>query len=61
MQCVATSQSSPSAPQEEPGSREALSLMSHVDVQGLRVFDKIPFLSGDWEKRAVEKHLGRKL
>ena len=30
-------------------------------LQGLRVFDKIPFLSGDWERRQVEKYLGRKL
>jgi transcriptional regulator with XRE-family HTH domain len=30
-------------------------------LHGLRVFDKIPFLSGDWERREVEKLLGRKL
>ena len=30
-------------------------------LHGLRVFDKIPFLSGDWERRQVEKMLGRKL
>ena len=30
-------------------------------MHGLRVFDKIPFLNGDWEKRAVERYLGRKL
>ena len=30
-------------------------------LHGLRVFDKIPFLNGDWERRAVEKHLGRSL
>ncbi|HTR84412.1 MAG TPA: 2TM domain-containing protein [Reyranella sp.] len=30
-------------------------------VHGLRVFDRIPFLSGDWERREVEKLLGRKL
>jgi len=30
-------------------------------VHGLRVFDKIPFLNGDWERRTVEKYLGRKL
>jgi len=30
-------------------------------LQGLRVFDKIPFLNGEWERRAVEKYLGRKL
>jgi hypothetical protein len=27
----------------------------------LRVFDKVPFLNGDWERRQVEKVLGRKL
>ena len=30
-------------------------------LQGLRVFDRIPFLNGDWERRQVEKYLGRKL
>jgi len=30
-------------------------------AHGLRVFDKIPFLNGDWERRQVEKMLGRKL
>jgi hypothetical protein len=35
----------------------ALALALH----GLRVFDRIPFLSGDWERRAVEKYLGRRL
>ena len=30
-------------------------------LHGLRVFDKIPFLNADWEKRTVEKYLGRKL
>ena len=35
----------------------ALALALH----GLRVFDKIPFLNADWEKRTVEKYLGRKL
>jgi transcriptional regulator with XRE-family HTH domain len=30
-------------------------------LHGLRVFNKIPFLNGDWEKRQVEKYLGRKL
>jgi transcriptional regulator with XRE-family HTH domain len=30
-------------------------------MHGLRVFDKIPFLNADWEKRTVEKYLGRKL
>jgi transcriptional regulator with XRE-family HTH domain len=28
---------------------------------GLRVFDKLPFLSAGWERRQVEKYLGRKL
>lgn len=28
---------------------------------GLRVFDRIPFLNGDWERRQVEKYLGRQL
>jgi transcriptional regulator with XRE-family HTH domain len=32
-----------------------------VLFHGLRVFDKVPFLSGEWERRQVEKHLGRKL
>jgi transcriptional regulator with XRE-family HTH domain len=32
-----------------------------VLFHGLRVFDKIPFLSGEWERRQVEKQLGRKL
>jgi len=32
-----------------------------VLLDGLRTFDKIPFLNGDWEKRQVEKQLGRKL
>ncbi len=30
-------------------------------IDGLRTFDKIPFLNGDWEKRQVEKQLGRNL
>jgi transcriptional regulator with XRE-family HTH domain len=30
-------------------------------IHGLRVFDRVPFLSGDWERRQVEKYLGRKL
>ncbi len=30
-------------------------------LHGLRVFDRIPFLNGDWERRQVEKRLGRKL
>jgi transcriptional regulator with XRE-family HTH domain len=28
---------------------------------GMQVFDKVPFLNGDWERREVEKYLGRKL
>ena len=32
-----------------------------VLISGLRVFDKIPLLNGDWEKIQVEKYLGRKL
>jgi transcriptional regulator with XRE-family HTH domain len=30
-------------------------------IHGLRVFDRIPFLNGDWERMQVEKYLGRKL
>jgi transcriptional regulator with XRE-family HTH domain len=30
-------------------------------IYGLVVFDKIPFLNGEWERRQVEKQLGRKL
>jgi len=30
-------------------------------VHGLRVFDRVPFLNGDWERRQVEKYLGREL
>jgi transcriptional regulator with XRE-family HTH domain len=30
-------------------------------VHGIRVFDRIPFLSGEWERRQVEKQLGHKL
>ena len=29
--------------------------------KGLRVFDKIPFLNAAWEKRQVERRLGRQL
>ena len=32
-----------------------------IVLEGLRVYDKIPFLNGDWERRQVEKYLGRKL
>jgi transcriptional regulator with XRE-family HTH domain len=28
---------------------------------GLRVFDRVPFLNGEWERQQVEKYLGRKL
>jgi len=28
---------------------------------GLRAFGKIPFLTGEWERRQVERYLGRKL
>jgi hypothetical protein len=30
-------------------------------LHGLRVFEKIPFLNGEWERRQVEKYLGRKI
>jgi len=30
-------------------------------LHGLRAFDKIPFLNGEWERQQVEKQLGRKL
>jgi uncharacterized membrane protein len=30
-------------------------------VQGLVTFEKVPFLSVNWEKRMVEKRLGRRL
>ncbi|MBS0541051.1 MAG: helix-turn-helix domain-containing protein [Proteobacteria bacterium] len=39
----------------------ALGWGTGVLLHGLRVFDKIPFLNGDWERRQVEKHLGRKI
>jgi transcriptional regulator with XRE-family HTH domain len=32
-----------------------------VLFDGLRAFDKLPFLSAEWERRQVEKYLGRKL
>jgi transcriptional regulator with XRE-family HTH domain len=32
-----------------------------VTLHGLQVFARLPFLSGDWERREVEKYLGRKL
>ncbi|HUK10216.1 MAG TPA: 2TM domain-containing protein [Stellaceae bacterium] len=33
----------------------------YLAMDGLRAFDKIPFLNADWERRAVEKYLGRRL
>jgi hypothetical protein len=30
-------------------------------AHGLQVFDKVPFLNGDWERREAEKFLGRRL
>jgi transcriptional regulator with XRE-family HTH domain len=39
----------------------ALGWGSGVLFHGLRVFNKVPFLSAEWERRQVEKHLGRKL
>jgi len=32
-----------------------------VLVHGLRAFDKVPFLTVDWEKRQVERYLGRRI
>ena len=32
-----------------------------VLLHGLKVFDRVPFLTADWERRQVEKQLGRKL
>ncbi len=34
-----------------------IGLASH----GLKAFDRVPFLNGDWERREVEKRLGRRL
>jgi len=39
----------------------ALGWGAGVLSHGLIVFDKLPFLSGEWERRQVEKQLGRKL
>jgi len=39
----------------------ALGWGSGVVVHGLRAFDKVPFLNGEWERRQVEKYLGRSL
>ena len=30
-------------------------------AHGLQVFDKVPFLNGEWERREAEKFLGRRL
>jgi hypothetical protein len=40
-----------------PASIWGVALLFH----GLRAFDMIPFLNGDWERRQVERYLGRKL
>ncbi|MBV9066564.1 MAG: helix-turn-helix domain-containing protein [Methylobacteriaceae bacterium] len=32
-----------------------------VLLHGLRAFEKMPFLNAEWEKREVERYLGRKL
>ncbi|WP_237154108.1 2TM domain-containing protein [Oryzibacter oryziterrae] len=32
-----------------------------IAFHGLMVFDKVPFLTADWEKRMVERKLGRPL
>ncbi len=32
-----------------------------VVAHGLRVFNKVPFLNGAWERQEVEKYLGREL
>ena len=39
----------------------ALGWGSGLLIHGLRAFDKIPFLNGEWERRQVERRLGRKL
>ena len=39
----------------------ALGWGSGLLLHGLRTFDKIPFLTGQWERSQVEKYLGRKL
>jgi transcriptional regulator with XRE-family HTH domain len=33
----------------------------YVLIEGLRAFDKVPFLNGQWERRQVERYLGRQL
>jgi hypothetical protein len=32
-----------------------------IIIHGMQAFDLVPFLNGDWERREVEKRLGRKL
>ena len=39
----------------------ALGWGSGVLVHGLKVFDKVPFLTARWEKRQVERRLGHQL
>jgi 2TM domain len=39
----------------------ALGWGSGVLIHGLRAFDKVPFLTADWEKGQAEKYLGRNL
>lgn len=39
----------------------ALPWGAYLLVDGLRAFDKVPFLNGAWERRQVEKYLGRRL
>jgi transcriptional regulator with XRE-family HTH domain len=39
----------------------ALSWGSVLLVHGLQAFDKLPFLTAAWEKRQVEKYMGREL
>ncbi len=39
----------------------ALSWGSFLVVHGLQTFDKMPFMTAAWERRRVEKYLGRKL
>jgi transcriptional regulator with XRE-family HTH domain len=33
----------------------------YVLIEGLCAFDKVPFLNGQWERRQVERYLGRQL
>jgi transcriptional regulator with XRE-family HTH domain len=39
----------------------ALAWAIGLAFHGLSVFEKVPFISGEWERRQVEKFLGRKL